>query len=81
MYNMLFHYSVVIMTGVSIVYSTVCSGGRKKYQHSASLAFVRASYRWPVDFSHKRPIMRKMFEFYGAIMFWAQVSWEGEVLK
>ena len=46
------HYSDVIMammayqiTGVSIVYSTVCSGPYKRYQSSASLAFVRGIHR------------------------------------
>ena len=50
------HYSDVIMnlmasqiTGVSIVYSTVCSGVDKKNQRSASLAFVRGTHRSPVD--------------------------------
>ena len=50
------HYSDVIMstmacqiTGVSIVYSTVCSGADlRKHQSSASLAFVRWIYRWLV---------------------------------
>ena len=48
-WNAFAHYSDVIMsamasqlTGVSIVYSTVCYGADKgKYQSSASLAFVR----------------------------------------
>ena len=46
------HYSDVIMrtmasqvTSVSIVFSTVCSGGRK-HQSSAPLAFVRRIHRW-----------------------------------
>ena len=51
------HYSDVIMsamasqiTGVSIVYSTVCSGADQgKYQSSASLAFVRGSHRSPTQ--------------------------------
>ena len=45
---LLFHYGDVIMsamasqiTGVTIVYSTLCSGADKKYQSPASLAFVR----------------------------------------
>ena len=54
-------YSDVIMsamassvTGVSIVYSTICSGtDQRKYQSSASLAFVRGIHWWLVTFPHK----------------------------
>ena len=36
--------------GVSIVYSTVCSGAdQRKHQISASLAFVRGIHRWRVN--------------------------------
>ena len=43
------------ITGVSIVCSTICSGGdqRKQRQSSASLAFVKGIRRWPVDSPHK----------------------------
>ena len=50
------YYSNIIMsamapqiTGVSIVYSTVCSGANQKktHQSSALLAFVRGLHRWP----------------------------------
>ena len=42
------------ITGVSIVFSIVCSGAdQRKYQSSASLAFVGGIHRWPVDSSHK----------------------------
>ena len=48
------HYSDVIMggmasqiTGVTIVYSAVCSGAdERKHQSSTSLAFVRRIHRW-----------------------------------
>ena len=51
-----------IMTGVSIVYSTVCSGADQiKHQSSASLAFVRGIHRWPVNSPHKGPVTRKCF--------------------
>ena len=48
------HYNDVIMsavasqiTGVSVVYSTVCSGADEwKYESSVSLAFVRGIHRW-----------------------------------
>ena len=50
------------ITGVSIVYPTVGSGtDERKHQSSVSLAFVRGIDRWPVNSSHKRPVMRKMF--------------------
>ena len=67
-------YSDVIMsamayqiTGVLIVYSTVCSDQRK-HQSSASLAFVRGIQRSPVNSLHKGPVTRKMFPFDGVIM-------------
>ena len=75
--NMLpFHYSDVIMspmgsqdTSLSIVYSTVYSGAdQRKYQSSASLAFVRWIHRRPVNSPHKRPVTRKIFPFHDVIM-------------
>ena len=70
------HYSDVIMgatasqiTSVSVVYSTVCSGAdERKYQSSASLAFVRGIHRWSVNSPHKGPVTRKMFPFDDVIM-------------
>ena len=57
------------ITGVSIVYSTICSGGdQRKHQSSTSLAFMRGIHRWPVNSPHKRPITRKMFPFDDVIM-------------
>ena len=61
------HYSDVIMdtmasqiTSLTIVYSTVYWGAdQRKYQSSASLAFVRG----PVNSPHKWPVTRKMFPF------------------
>ena len=63
------HYSNVIMssmafriTGVSIVYSTVCSCADQRIHHSsASLAFIRGIHRWPVNCPHKGPVTRRMF--------------------
>ena len=50
--------------GVSIVYSTVCSGvDQRKYLTFTTLAFVRGIHRWPVDSPHKGPVTRKMFPF------------------
>ena len=38
------------------IFLIVCSGAdQRKYQSSASLAFVRGSHRWPVDSPHKGP--------------------------
>ena len=67
------HYIDVIMgamasqiTGVLMVCSTVCSGtDHRKYQSSASLAFMRGMHRWPMNSPHKGPVTRKMFPFDG----------------
>ena len=66
------HYSDVIMsvimsqiTGVSMVWSSVCSGTD---QSSASLAFVRGIHQWPMDSPHKGPVKRKIFSFDDVIM-------------
>ena len=78
------HYSDVIMgamasqiTGVLIVYSTVCSGADQRWhQSSASLVCVRGIHRWPVNSrchrwtprSRKKPVTRNMFPFDDVIM-------------
>ena len=75
------HYSNVIMTaiasqitGVSIVWSIVCSGvGQRKHESSVSLTFVKGIHRWPVGSSHKGPVTRKMFSFDDVIMYCEQV--------
>ena len=57
------------ITSLTIVYSTVYSDAdQKKYQSSASLAFVRVFYRRPVNSPHKWPVTRKMFPFDDVIM-------------
>ena len=54
------------ITGVSIVYSTVCSGAdQRKHQSSASLAFVRGS---TIGRRIPRKVTRKMFPFEDVIM-------------
>ena len=71
-----YHYSDVIMgamtpqiTSHTIVYSTVYPGAdKRKYQSSASLAFVRGIHRWPVNSPHKRPVTREIVPFDHAIM-------------
>ena len=70
------HYSDVIMsamasqiTSISIVSPTVCSGAdQRKYQSSASLAFVNGIHRYPVDSPHKGPVMQKIFPFDDIVM-------------
>ena len=70
------HYNDVIMsamksqiTGLTIVYSTVCShADQREHQSSASLAFVWGIHRWPVNSPHKVPVTRKMFPFDDVIM-------------
>ena len=76
MQNFIYHYSDVIMsamasqiTGVTIVYLTVCSGAdQRKHQSSASLALTRGTRRWPVTSLHKGPVTRKMAAFDDVIM-------------
>ena len=70
------HYNDVIMdtiasqiTSLTIVYSTVYSDAdQRKYQSSASLAFVRGIHRRPVNSPHTWPVTRKMFPFVDVIM-------------
>ena len=57
------------ITSLTIVYSSVYSGAdQRKYQSSASLAFVRGIHRWPVNSPHKWPVTRKMFPFDDVLM-------------
>ena len=57
------------ITSLTIVYSTVYSGAdQRKYQSSASLAFVRGIHRGPVNSPHKWPVTRKMSPFDDVIM-------------
>ena len=80
---MQYHYNDVIMgtmsyeiTSVPFVYSTACSGAsQRKYQNSASLAFVRGNYRWPVNSPHKGYLTRKMFPSDDVIMQNFSVCW------
>ena len=70
------HYNDVIMsamasqiTSLIIVYSIFYSStAQRKYQSSASLAFMRGIHRWPVVSPHKWPVTRKMFPFDDVIM-------------
>ena len=69
----LLHYSDIIMsamvpqfTSLTIVYSSVYSGAdQRKYQSSASLAFMRGIHRWPVNKSR----------WGGALMFSLICTW------
>ena len=57
------------ITSLVIVRSTVYLGAdERKYQSSASLAFVRGIHRWPVNSPHKGPVTRKMFPFDDVVM-------------
>ena len=57
------------ITSLTIVYSTVYSDAdQRKYQSSASLAFVRGIHPRPVNSKHKLPVTRKMFPFDDVIM-------------
>ena len=70
------HYSDVIMnamasqnTGVSIVYSTVCSGAyQRKHQLSASPTFFRGIHQWPVNSPLKGSVTKKTLAFDDVIM-------------
>ena len=76
------HYNDVIMsamasqiTSLTIVYSTVYSGAdQRKYQSSASLAFVWGIHLWPVNSPRKRPVTQKMFQFDDVIML-KSITW------
>ena len=47
------------ITGVSVACSIICLGAdQRKHQRSASLAFVRGIYRWPMDSPHQGLITR-----------------------
>ena len=72
----LIHYNDVIMStmasqviSLTIVYPTVNLGADKKtHQSSASLAFVRGIYQWPVNFWRKGPVAWKIFPFDDVMM-------------
>ena len=62
---------------VSIVCSTVCSSAKqRKYQSSASLAFVWWIHRWPVDSPHKRPAIWEKFPFDDVIITYPLDLWK-----
>ena len=79
------HYNDVIMSGmvsqitrISIVCSAVGSGAdQRKHQNFASLAYVWEIHRWPVNSSHKRPVIWKMFLF-GDVNMHIAVNWNGK---
>ena len=81
-WSLLVHYSDVTMnvmasqiTSLTIVYSTVYSGAdQRKHQSSATLAFVWAIHRDPVNSPHKGPVTRKMFPFDDVIMFLCHIN-------
>ena len=76
------HYTDVIMsrlasqiTSLTVVYTIVYSDAdQRKYQSSASQAFVQGIHRSPMNSPHKWPVTRKMFPFDGVIMSWGNVG-------
>ena len=57
------------ITNLKIVYTIIHSGAdERRYQISASLAFVRGIHRSPVNSPHKWPVTRKMLPFDDVIM-------------
>ena len=57
------------ITGVPVVYSSICSGAdQRKHQSFAPLAFLRGIHWWPMKSPHKGPVTRKMFPFDHVIM-------------
>ena len=57
------------ITNLTIVYLTPYSGtDQRKYQSSASLAFVKEIHRWSMNSPHQGPVTRKMFPFDDIIM-------------
>ena len=77
-----YHYSDVKMgaiasqiTSLTIVYSTVYSDAdQRKHQSSASLAFVRAIHRGPVNSPHKWPVTRKLFPIDDVIIYFLRLT-------
>ena len=71
-----------LISDVSIVYLTICvEADQRKHQSSSSLAFVRGIHQWMVNFSHKGPVMWKMFPFDDVIMIWKCFTTLGELPK
>ena len=64
------------IANLKIVYSAVYLGAdQRKYQRSASLAFVRGIHQSPVNSLHKKPVTRKMFPFDDVIMENRELTW------
>ena len=70
------HYADVIMGAMAsqinslpIIYLAVYAGEyQRKYQSSASLAFVWGIHRWPVNSPHMGPVTQKIFPLDNVIM-------------
>ena len=73
------HYNDVIMSAMAFQITSITNlllfaqpfiqgADQRKYQSSASLAFVKAIYRWLVNSTHKGPVTQKMFPFDDVIM-------------
>ena len=65
------------ITSLTIDFSTVYPDtDQRKFQSSASLAFVQGIHRGPVNSPHKWPVTRKMFPFDDVIMWY----WDSIIL-
>ena len=65
------------ITSLTIAFSTVYSwADQRKHRSSASLAFVRGIHRWQVNFPHKWPVTRKMFQFDDVVMLNMILRWK-----
>ena len=86
-YIYVYHHSDVVMgatasqiTSLTTVYSTVYSGAdQRKYQSSASLAFVRGIHRWLVNSPHKWPVTRIMFPFEDVSMMVYLLNYDSQI--
>ena len=59
------------ITGVSIVYSTVCSDADQR-KHESSASQARGIHLSPVDSLHIRSVTTKIFPFDDMVMAWHQ---------
>ena len=68
------------ITSLTIAYSPVYSDAdQRKYQSSASVAFVRGIHRGPVNYPHKWPVMRKLFPFDDVIKIIGHPGWTMDI--
>ena len=56
-------YQIILDISLHWRLNELDGGDQRKYQSSASLAFVRGIHQWLVNSLHKGPVTRKMFPF------------------